>query len=161
MTERLSYQERRAVTLDNPALERLRTPGARRALSAAMIAVLAVELVLFALVPLLNVFVFVGAMVVLIFVMVMTLGALKASTRGIEELPVEVLDERQAQVRGAVYSLSYRTLAVVAITAMALILLAQTVWPDRADGIAYIGIAYTFQLAVVIPTLVAALRTRI
>jgi len=161
MTERQSYQERRAVTLDNPSLERLRTPGARRALSAAMITVLAIELALFALVPLLNIFVFVGAMVVLIFAMVMTLGALKASTRGIEELPVEVLDERQAQVRGAVYSVSYRTLAIVAVVAMALVLLAQNLWPDRAHSIAYIGIAYTFQLAVVIPTLVAALRSRI
>ena len=35
-------------------------------------------------------------------------AALETSTRGVEELPPSVLDERQAQVRGEVYARAYR-----------------------------------------------------
>jgi len=102
-----SYQERRAARLDDPSMEKLRNPKARRALAAALIAVFVLEIAAFFTASLVPIGVFIGIMVVVIFAGVMLLGALKASTRGVEELSPDVLDERQAQLRGEIFTRSY------------------------------------------------------
>jgi hypothetical protein len=107
MSQNLSYQQRRAARLDDPAFEYLRNPRTRRRLAYGLIVLLVVEAATFALASVLPVVLFVAIVAVLACVMVMLLGALKASTRGIEELSPDVLDERQAQLRGEIFKRSY------------------------------------------------------
>lgn len=161
MTASQTYQQRRAARLDDPSMEKLRTPGARRWLAAGLVLVLVVEAVLIGTAALLPIAVFVGGMVLLIVAMVFTLGGLKASTRGVEELSPDVLDERQAQVRGLVYSLSYRVLSVVFVITVVLMLLAQSPWWAAPFEVMVIIPVISWQLIITIPTFVAALRMKV
>lgn len=161
MTASQTYQQRRAARLDDPSMEKLRTPGARRWLAAGLVLVFVIEAVLIGTAALLPIAVFVGGMVLLMIAMVFTLGGLKASTRGVEELSPDVLDERQAQVRGLVYSLSYRVLSVVFVITVVLMLLAQSPgWAAPFEVMVIIPVI-SWQLIITIPTFVAALRMKV
>ena len=161
MTASPTYQQRRAARLDDPTMEYLRTPTARRLLAAGLIGVLVAEAVLIGTAALIPVAVFVGAMVVLIIAMVFTLGGLKASTRGVEELSPDVLDERQAQIRGLVYSMSYKVLSVVFVITVVLMLLAQSPgWAAPFEVMVVIPVI-SWQLIITIPTFVTALRMKV
>jgi len=104
---------------------------------------------------------FVAALLVLMIALVFTLGALKASTRGIEELPPEALDERQAQIRGLVYSTSYTALSVVFGVAVVVMLALEQGWLAAPEGAVYIVPVLAVQLIVTIPTFVTALRMKV
>jgi hypothetical protein len=97
MTDSLTKQQRRAARLDDPSMERLRNPRARRLLAAGLIAVFVAEAIVIGTASLLPIGAFIGCMVILMIGMVFALGGLKASTRGVEELSPEVLDERQSR----------------------------------------------------------------
>ena len=161
MNASLTSQQRRAARLDDPSMENLRNPRARRLLAAGLIAILVVEGVLIGTAGLMPVGVFVGGMVVLMIAMVITLGGLKASTRGVEELSPEVLDERQAQIRGLVYAQSYRVLSVVFVITVALMLLAQSPWWAAPAEVMVIIPVIAWQLIITIPTFVTALRMKV
>ncbi|PXA71819.1 hypothetical protein [Cryobacterium arcticum] len=161
MTASPTYQQRRAARLDDPSMEYLRTPKARRLLAAGLIGVLVAEAVLIGTAAMMPVAVFLGGMVVLIIVMVFTLGGLKASTRGVEELSPDVLDERQAQIRGLVYSMSYKVLSVVFVITVVLMLLAQSPgWAAPFEVMVIIPVI-SWQLIITIPTFVTALRMKV
>ena len=161
MTPTKSYQERRAARLDDPSMEKLRNPRSRRILAAALIGVFVIEIAAFLTAGVMPVALFIGIMVVVIFAGVMLLGALKASTRGVEELSPEVLDERQAQLRGEIFKRSYWTLATAALLACIMtVLMSQAWWP--LDEIAALLVpALLVQVIVAIPTFVTALRVRV
>jgi hypothetical protein len=161
MSQNLSYQQRRAARLDDPSFENLRNPRARRRLAYSLIALLVVEAALFAMASILNVVLFVAIVAVLAFVMVMLLGALKASTRGIEELSPDVLDERQTQLRGEIFKQSYWVLAAASLLACALIAMMGQPWWALPDALSFTVIALMLQVTVTIPTLVTALRVRV
>ena len=161
MTASPTYQQRRAARLDDPSMEYLRTPKARRLLAAGLIGVLVAEAVLIGTAALLPIAVFIGGMLVLIVAMVFTLGGLKASTRGVEELSPDVLDERQAQIRGLVYALSYKVLSVVFVITVALMLLAQSPWWAAPAEVMVIIPVVAWQLIITIPTFVTALRMKV
>jgi hypothetical protein len=156
-----SYQERRAARLDDPSMEKLRNPSARRRLAAALIGVFIVEAGAFATVSLMPLTVFIGIMVVVVIVGVLLLGALKASTRGVEELSPDVLDERQTQLRGEIFTRSYWALATASLLAcFALVLMSQSWWP--LEGMTAILVpALLLQVIVTLPTFVTALRIRV
>lgn len=151
-----SYSDRRARRLDDPRFERWRSPGARRWLVVAMLGLLAVEaalLMLAARAP----WVFLGAFVVLVLAFVLCLGVLKASTRGVEELPAERLDERQAQLRGIVYARSYKIGSWLLIAALVVVALWDTVdLPTPGTGAFQAAAVIALQLVLVLPTMVAA-----
>ena len=161
MTESLTKHERRAARLDDPAFEKLRTPQWRRRLAAMLIGILAVETAVFLTTPVLPAPVVLVALVVLVVALVFTLGALKASTRGIEELPPEALDERQAQIRGLVYSSSYTVLSVVFAIAVLVLLAIEQGWLAAPEGAVFIVPVLAVQLIVTIPTFVTALRMKV
>lgn len=161
MTTSPTYQQRRAARLDDPSMEFLRTPKARRLLAAGLVGVLVAEAALIGTAGLLPVGVFIGGMVVLIVAMVVALGGLKASTRGIEELSPDVLDERQAQIRGLVYSMSYTVLSVVFVITVLLLLLAQSPWWAAPFEVLVIIPVISWQLIITIPTFVTALRMKV
>lgn len=161
MTDKLSYQQRRAIRLDDPRMEGLRNPRARRLLSAGLMGTLVLELALILSVPVIPLVVFIGGMVVLMFAMVMLLGALKGSTWGVEELAPEVLDERQAQLRGEIFARSYAVLGVVAVLACVVLALMQQDWWEAPAYAPVIVAAFMVQLVVTIPTFVTALRVRV
>ncbi|MBB3676240.1 hypothetical protein [Modestobacter versicolor] len=152
--------ERRAARLDDPRFEHLRTLRARRLLVGALCALLVVETALFAVLDRAPVASVIG-LGVLVLAFVVCLGTLKASTRGLEELPEEALDERQWQLRGEVYALSYRIglglltagLAVVAVWLAA-------GWPAPGEGVRTAAVVVPFHVALVLPTLVAAWSRR-
>jgi hypothetical protein len=156
MSQNLSYQQRRAARLDDPSFENLRNPRTRRRLAFGLIALLVVEAATFAIARVLPVMVFVAIVAILAFVMVMLLGALKASTRG-----VEVLDERQAQLRGEIFKRSYWVLAAASLLACSLIALMGQPWWALPDALSFTVIALMLQVIVTIPTLVTALRVRV
>ena len=167
MTQNLSYQQRRAARLDDPSFEKLRNPRTRRRLAFSLIGLIVLEVAAFGVVTMIpldgavSVIAFLGVMVVIIFVMVMLLGALKASTRGVEELSPDVLDERQAQLRGEIFKRSYGVLSVVALIACLLVaLMGQSWWPLN-DSLNFTVVAVLVQLVAIIPTLVTALRVRV
>jgi hypothetical protein len=161
MSQNLSYQQRRAARLDDPSFENLRNPRTRRRLAFGLIALLVVEAATFAIASVLPVMVFVAIVAILAFVMVMLLGALKASTRGVEELSPEVLDERQAQLRGEIFKRSYWVLAAASLLACSLIALMGQPWWALPDALSFTVIALMLQVIVTIPTLVTALRVRV
>lgn len=87
---------------------------------------------------------------------VMLFGMLKASTRGVEELPREVLDERERQVKGDVYARSYG----IGVTALTVLLAGVGLWGllelPVTHGLLTATVVVTFHVALVLPTLVAA-----
>lgn len=152
--------ERRADRLDDPRFEGLRTRPARRRLVTGLVGLLVVEALLFLSLDVVGsglgaVAVAVGVGV-LIVSFVLLLGMLKASTRGVEELPRSVLDEREQQVRGEVYVRSYR----IGFVALTLLLGAAWVWQltgwPAGAGVLTAAVVVTFHVALVLPTLVAA-----
>jgi hypothetical protein len=161
MNASLTSQQRRAARLDDPSMERLRNPRARRLLAAALILVLVAEAVLIGASGSMPVGLFVGGMLVLIVALVVALGGLKASTRGVEELSPDVLDERQAQIRGLVYALSYKVLSVVFVLTVVLMLVAQTAWWAAPAQVMVIIPVISWQLIITIPTFVTALRMKV
>ena len=153
--------QRRAQRLDDPRLESFRTPRARRRLVVAMAALLAVEAALFTALEAAPVAGVVALAVVLV-AFVLCLGTLKASTRGVEELPAEALDERQWQVRGEAYATSYRIgsgLLTAALAAVALWLALD--WPAPGTGVVMAAVVLPFHVALVLPTMVAAWTARV
>jgi len=159
MTDSLTRQERRAVLLDSPAFEKFRTAKWRRTLCALLIGIFVAEIVIMLSAAVLPWPIFLAGMALLIIVMVFSLGALKASTRGVEELSPAVLDERQAQIRGLVYSTSYTVLSVFFILAVLVLWLAQSSWWSAPFESLLIVPMLAIQLIVTIPTFVTALRT--
>ena len=99
--------QRRAARLDDPRFESIRTPRVRRRLVVAMCGLLVAEAGLFFLAERTPVLFAIGLSALLV-AFVLCLGALKGSTRGVEELPAEALDERQWQLRGEAYARAYR-----------------------------------------------------
>ncbi|MGY1603136.1 hypothetical protein [Geodermatophilus sp. SYSU D00815] len=158
---RTARAERRADRLDDPRFEGLRTPRARRRLGAALVALLVVEAGLFVALPAAPVAVAVGlALVVVAFVL--CLGALKASTRGVEELPREVLDERQWQVRGEAYARGYRVgfgLLTAELAGVVLWLVLDL--PHPGTGVLTAALLLPFHVGLVLPTLVTALSREV
>lgn len=150
---------RRAARLDDPAFERFREPTARRRLAGGVIGLLALEAVVFTLagIGVLPLWTFILGLVVLIGVFVMALGTLKASTRGVEELPEEALDERQAQIRGRVYSRAYTLISWIAFVLFALVVLTSALgWTVPMFPTLTIAVL-AVQVVIIAPTLVAAL----
>lgn len=151
-------EQRRARVLDDPRFERYRNPRSRWRLAAALVAILGVEAGLFALLDAATWPAIAGLGVVLA-AFVFCLGALKASTRGVEELSEGVLDERQWQLRGRVFATAYKIGASLLTVGLAVLAL----WlnfdlPTPGDGFIIGAIVLPFHIAIVLPTLVAALR---
>lgn len=155
----LDRHQRRAARLDDPAFERLREPAARRRLAGGVLALLALEAAIFALTGfgVLPLWAFIVALVIVIGVFVFALGALKASTRGVEELPEEALDERQAQIRGRVYSRAYTLISWIAFALFALVVLASAFGWVLPMLLTLTIALLAVQVVIVAPTLVAAL----
>jgi hypothetical protein len=148
--------QRRAQLLDDPRYESIRTPHTRRRLVAAMCALLAVEAALLVLGERAPVAFAVGMGVVLL-AFVLCLGALKGSTRGIEELPEEALDERQWQLRGEAYARAYRigfSLLTLELAVVAVWLIADL--PAPGTGVLMAAVLLPFHVGLVLPTLVTA-----
>jgi len=96
---------------------------------------------------------------VVLIAFVCCLGLLKASTRGVEELSENVLDERYWQLRGRVFGTAYRvgqSLLTIGLAGVALWLLLDL--PTPGQGVITGAIVLPFHIAIVLPTLVAALR---
>jgi hypothetical protein len=148
--------ERRAARLDDPRFESIRTPRARRRLAGALVALLAVEAGLFVLLERAPVVALAG-LVLVVLAFVLCLGALKAATRGIEELPADALDERQWQLRGEAYARAYRIgfgLLTVELLAVVGWLAADLGTPG--SGLVTAAVVLPFHVGLVLPTLVAA-----
>jgi len=153
--------QKRAARLDDPRFESVRTPRARRRLAGALVALLVVEGVLFVLLERAPVAGIAGlAVVALAFVV--CLGALKASTRGVEELPAEALDERQWQLRGEAYARSYRIGFGLLTEELALVVLWLAAgWPAPGTGLIAAAVVLPFHVGLVLPTMVAAASDRV
>jgi hypothetical protein len=152
----MTRADRRAARLDDPRMEGFRTPRARRALVVAMVALLAVETVAFVLIEVIPIGT-VAIVAVVLLAFVFCLGALKASTRGIEELPPDVLDERQQQMRGIVYARAYKIGAGLLILA----LFAALIWTQVSTALPPAGVLVAagvvgLHITIVLPTMVAA-----
>ena len=148
--------ERRAQRLDDPRFERFRTRPARRRLVVALAALLLVEAGLFVVMesaPVAGA----AALAVLLVAFVLLLGTLKASTRGVEELPAEALDERQWQLRGEAYALSYR-IGFALLTAELAVVAAWLAfdWPAPGTGLATAAVLLPFHVGIVLPSMVTA-----
>lgn len=153
------YHRKRARRLDDPRLEYLRNPRARRFLVAAMAVLLAIEAALFVLLDVVGPAAMLG-LIPLVAAFVLCFGALKASSRGIDELPEGVLDERQGQLRGRVYVTAYRIFAaVVVVELVAAAVWRIAWWPFPGYGVLFAAALVTFHLALVLPSLVAGART--
>ncbi|MGY1855463.1 hypothetical protein [Modestobacter sp. SYSU DS0290] len=148
--------QRRAARLDDPQFESLRTPRIRRRLVAALSGLLVVEAGLVLIAPRWPVAFAVGMGIVAI-AFVLLLGALKGSTRGVEELPAEALDERQWQLRGEAYARAYWIGfgLLTAELAIAAVWLAAD-WPAPGANIVMGALLLPFHVALVLPTLVTA-----
>ena len=159
----MTREQRRARTLDDPRFERYRNPRSRRLLAGGMLATLLAEGVALALTDTdLPRWTVLAGIVIVIAAGVFFLGALKASTRGLEELSEGVLDERQAQLRGQVYATAYRWgtgLFVAGLATVALWL--RFGWAAPGTGIVIAGLVVSFHTAIVLPTLAAALRAEV
>lgn len=151
--------QRRADRLDDPSFERYRSPVARRRLSALVAAILVLEVAVFLLAGLgvFPLWAFIAGLVVVIFAFVMAFGALKASTRGIEELPEEALDERQAQIRGRVYSRAYTLVSRIGLALFALVVLSIAFGWELPMFLTLAIATIALQIVVIAPTWVAAL----
>ncbi|WHT18187.1 hypothetical protein N8J89_34575 [Crossiella sp. CA-258035] len=161
MTDREERSYRRAQLLDDPRFERFRPLPARRRLVGALTALLAAEAALFILLPG-NPVVLLVIAVVLTAACVLCIGLLKASTRGVEELPERNLDEYQWQLRGEVYARAYRIGQALLLAE----LVAVGGWlafdlPSPGRGVVIAALLIPFQLAVVLPTMVAAWHRRV
>jgi hypothetical protein len=159
----MTREQRRARTLDDPRFERYRNPRSRRLLACGMLATLLAEGAAIALTDSdLPRWAVLAALAVAVVAAVFFLGLLKASTRGLEELSDEVLDERQAQLRGQIYADAYRWgagLFVAGLATVALWLLLG--WAAPGAGIVLAALVVSFHTAIVLPTLVAALRAEV
>lgn len=158
MTTSATHQHRRARTLDDPRFDPYRTPRARRRLASALIALLIVEGALLVAMDHVSWPALIG-LAVAVPAFIVCLGTLKAATRGIEELSEDVLDERQWEIRGQVFAASYRigtTLLIIGLATVAL--WAMLDLPAPARGVITAAIVLPFQAALVLPTLVAAVR---
>lgn len=147
---------RRAQRLDDPRFEKLRNPRSRRRLVVALVGLLVVEAAAFAL-SAVSLVLFASLLALVVVLSVLCLGLLKASTRGVEELPETALDERQWQIRGLVYARAYK-IGRLLLTAE---LLVAALWivlalPTPSSGVLIGALLLPFHTAVVLPTLTAA-----
>lgn len=151
--------QRRAARLDDPSFERYRSPVARRRLSMLVLAVLVLEAAVFALTGLgvFPLWAFIVGLIVVIGVFVFAFGALKASTRGVEELPEEALDERQAQIRGRVYSRAYTLISRIAFVLFGLVVLTIAFGWQLPMFLTLAIAMIAVQIVIIAPTWVAAL----
>ncbi|MPQ98398.1 hypothetical protein GB931_10815 [Modestobacter sp. I12A-02628] len=148
--------ERRAQLLDDPRFERYRNPRSRRWLAATLVGLLVAEALVLAVIDRAPVPAVI-ALGVIVVAFVLCLGALKSTTRGVEELPGEVLDERQWQLRGEAYARSYRIgfgLLTAALAVVAVWLVAD--WPAPGAGVVTAAVLLPFHVGLVLPTLVTA-----
>lgn len=148
--------QRRIERLDDPRFESIRTPRIRRRLVVAMCGLLVIEAALFSVAESTPVAFAVG-LAVLLMAFVLCLGALKGSTRGVEELPAEALDERQWQLRGEAYARTYRIgfgLLTAELVTAAVWLIAG--WPAPDRGVLLGALLLPFHVGIVLPTLVTA-----
>ncbi|MDN5915541.1 MAG: hypothetical protein L0I76_10615 [Pseudonocardia sp.] len=158
--------ERRAARLNDPRLDRFRSTTARRRLVVVMAALIALEGIALALSGLPDdpvlALVCAGAVVALIIGFVFCLGAVKASTRGVEELGPDQLDERQMQVRGVIYAQSYKIGSGLVTALLAAIVLWSMLVGTKPPSTVVIAIlVVSFHLTIVLPTLVAAWHERV
>jgi uncharacterized membrane protein len=151
---------RRAATLDDPQLEHLRDPRSRRRLALAFVGVLVAEGAVLLTMDLVPVVVSSALIGVALLALVLVGGMLKASTRGVEELDADVLDERQQQVQGEVYRRSYTVLSVVALVAVGVLLADLASGWEAPRTVRYTVLALSVQLVLFVPSLVAALHRR-
>jgi len=160
IVKNLDRHRRRAERLDDPSFEQLRAPAARRRLSATVLGILALEAAVFVLAGLgvFSVWAFIIGLLVAIVVFVFAFGALKASTRGVEELPEDALDERHVQIRGQVYSRAYTLISWLGYALFALIVLAVAFGWELPMFLTLAIAIIALQLVIIAPTLVAALR---
>lgn len=151
--------QRRAARLDDPSFERYRSPVARRRLSMLVLVVLVLEAAVFALTGLgvFPLWAFIVGLIVVIGVFVFAFGALKASTRGVEELPEEALDERQAQIRGRVYSRAYTLISWIAFVLFGLFVLTIAFGWQLPMFLTLAIAMIAVQIVIIAPTWVAAL----
>ncbi|WP_164699815.1 hypothetical protein [Modestobacter sp. KNN46-3] len=148
--------QRRAARLDDPRFEYIRTPRVRRRLVVAMCGLLVAEAGLFFLAEQAPILFAIGLSALLV-AFVLCLGALKGSTRGVEELPAEALDERQWQLRGEAYARAYRIglgLLTVQLITVGVWLVAG--WPTPDSGVLLGAVLLPFHVGIVLPTLVTA-----
>jgi hypothetical protein len=159
----MTRQQRRSRTLDDPRFEPFRNPRSRRRLAIGLIATLAIEGLILALTQVgPSTGVLIAGIAIVIVAGVFFLSALKASTRGLEELSEEVLDERQAQLRGQVHTTAYRVGSALFVTGLAVAALWTMLdWPAPGDGIVIAALLVSFHTSICLPTLVAALRADI
>ena len=151
-----THTQRRAQRLDDPRFERLRTTAARRRLVVALSALLVAEAGLFLVMeeaPIAGA----AALAVLLVVFVLLLGMLKASTRGVEELPADALDERQWQLRGEAYALSYRIGFALLVAELVVVAVWHAAgWAAPGNGLATAAVLLPFHVGIVLPSMVTA-----
>ncbi|WP_222193030.1 hypothetical protein [Modestobacter italicus] len=148
--------QRRAARLDDPRYESIRTPRIRRRLVAGMCGLLVAEAALFLLAEPALVLFAVG-MAVLLVAFVLCLGMLKSSTRGVEELPADALDERQWQLRGEAYARAYRIgFGLLTAELVAVFVWVVAGWPTPGTGVLIGALLLPFHVGLVLPTLVTA-----
>lgn len=107
-----SFERRAKALLDDHSRDRLRTPGARRAL------VIAMTVLIIAL-PVVSITVDYTAALLVVVPAGLTLLLLRSSVRTIADLPDEYLDERQIALRNLAYLKAYRLLAAGAVLLVA------------------------------------------
>lgn len=163
-----SRAQRRAAWVNDPRFDWARTPRMRRRLVIAMIAIIALEVVMllvggayFSEDPITAV-VMMASFVPLLAGFGFCFFTLKKSTRGVEELEPEQLDERQMQIRGLVYAQAYRIGATLVIfllvAALSWSIIAETYPPELVLSVVMLVI---FHLTLLLPTLVAAWHQRL
>ncbi|MBP2476911.1 Ca2+/Na+ antiporter [Crossiella equi] len=153
---------RRARILDDPRYERFRNPATRRRLVLLLLALLALEAALFILAAADHPWLLLTLATLLVLAFVLCVGLLKASTRGVEELPERNLDEYQWQLRGETYASAYRIAQFLTMTALLVVgvwLLFR--WPAPPRGVVITALVLPFQLATILPTMVAAWNRRV
>lgn len=159
--------ERRSARLNDPRFDRFRSTTARRRLVIAMAVMIALEGFVLALSGLLGggpvpVVAASAGVLVLLVGFVLCLGTLKATTRGVEEIGPVQLDERQLQVRGVVYAQAYKigsSLVCALLAAVASWSIIAETYPPSSLIIGVMVVAW--QLAIVLPTMVAAWHERV
>ncbi|MBW0104144.1 hypothetical protein [Pseudonocardia sp. KRD291] len=159
--------ERRSARLNDPRFDRFRSTTARRRLVIAMAVMIALEGFVLALSgllgggPVLVVAASAGVLVLLVG-FVLCLGTLKVSTRGVEELGPDQLDERQLQVRGVVYAQAYKIGSGLLVALLAAIVLwSMFVGTNPPSTVVTAVLLVSFHLTIVLPTLVAAWHERV
>lgn len=162
MNRAATRQQHRAATLDDPRFESLRVPATRRRLAISVLVLLALQAGIIAAAEWVHFAVVASVLAVLVIATIFTLGALKGSTRGVEELSPELLDERQVQVRGRVYATAYKALgAVVAIGLAVAFVWDAAAWPAPPGSVLIAAGVTVWVLVFALPAVVAGLTAKV